>query len=191
MGVNKLPSLKDYWPSQEKFEIPTSPKFSLVIGAVGYSVTWILQIIPYNQKKRTCKVFYSPSEFQVIKESMIKYQGRSSMKQYMPAKPTKRRYKVGVCTDGSGFVCEFQIYNGKVGDLLKKDLGGRVVKNLTKDLKNKNYKVVFDNYFTSMPLAWDLKQHHIYYCGTLKKGKKYLANVFIDDKRLGDNMIGV
>nr|CAH7734315.1 unnamed protein product [Callosobruchus chinensis] len=203
MGVKKLTSLKDYWSSQEEIrdsyisKVISRDRFYWLLSHLHFSDN-ALQPKKGDQNfnklyklgsllttlSRTYKEFYSPTEFQAIDESMIKYKGRSSMKQYMPAKPTKRGYKVWVRADDSGFVCEFQIYTGKVGDLPEKDLGGRVVRDLTKDLKNKNYKVFFDNYFTSVPLAWDLKQDHIYCCGTLKKGKKYLPNDFIDDKRL-------
>nr|CAH7730523.1 unnamed protein product [Callosobruchus chinensis]CAH7746626.1 unnamed protein product [Callosobruchus chinensis] len=211
MGVKKLPSLKDYWSSQEEIR---DSYISKVISRDRFY--WLLSHLHFSDNSlqpkkgdqnfnklyklgsllttlsRTYKEFYSPTEFQAIDESMIKYKGRSSMKQYMPAKPTKRGYKVWVRADDSGFVCEFQIYTGKVGDLSEKDLGGRVVRDLTKDLKNKNNKVFFDNYFTSVPLAWDLKQDHIYCCGTLKKGKKYLPNDFIEtNDSLGDSMIGV
>ena len=40
------------------------------------------------------KVNYSHTEKIAIDESMIKFKGRSTMKQYLPKRPTKREYKV-------------------------------------------------------------------------------------------------
>ena len=45
---------------------------------------------------------------------MIKFKGRSVMKQYVPKKPIKRGFKVRVRADSdNGFVCEYQVYCGK------------------------------------------------------------------------------
>ncbi len=47
-------------------------------------------------------------------EAMIKFQGRSSLKQYMPKKPIKRGMKVWVLGDSSnGYFCRLDIYTGK------------------------------------------------------------------------------
>ena len=47
--------------------------------------------------------------------------GRSSLKQYMPNKPTKRVYKIWCsCYDRNGYTCCFQVYTGKVGDASEK-----------------------------------------------------------------------
>nr|CAH7730520.1 unnamed protein product [Callosobruchus chinensis] len=112
MGVKKLPSLKDYWSSQEEIR---DSYISKVISRDRFY--WLLSHLHFSDNSlqpkkgdqnfnklyklgsllttlsRTYKEFYSPTEFQAIDESMIKYKGRSSMKQYMPAKPTKRGYK--------------------------------------------------------------------------------------------------
>jgi len=61
----------------------------------------------------TYKNCWNPSENQCVDESMIKFKGRSSMKQYIPNKPVKRGYKIWVRADSSRYVCEFQIYTGK------------------------------------------------------------------------------
>ena len=47
-------------------------------------------------------------------EAMIKFQGRSSFKQYMPAKPIKRGIKVWVLGDSSnGYFSKFDVYTGR------------------------------------------------------------------------------
>lgn len=158
MGVKKLPSLKDYWSAQYEIRdtyiskvIPRDRFYWLLAnlhfadnslqpkkGEENYNKLYKLGPL-LTTLSRTYKEFYKPGQFQAVDESMIKYKGRSCMKQYMPAKPTKRGYKVWVRADDSGFVCEFQIYTGKIGDLPEKDLGRRVVKDLTRELRNKNH----------------------------------------------------
>ncbi|XP_058810917.1 piggyBac transposable element-derived protein 4-like [Phymastichus coffea] len=53
--------------------------------------------------------YYDPTREQSIDESMVKFKGRNTMKQYMPQKPIKREYKIWVRSDMNGYVCEFQI----------------------------------------------------------------------------------
>jgi len=77
--------------------------------------------------QETLKTYWKPSKYQSIDESMIKFKGRSSLKQYLPAKPIKRGYKCWVRADESSYVCEFQVYTGKMQNS-EKQLGARVVK---------------------------------------------------------------
>ena len=45
------------------------------------------------------------------------FAGRSSMKQYMPLKPTKRGFKVWVRADAiTGYFCDFDVYVGRPSD---------------------------------------------------------------------------
>ncbi|XP_050295106.1 piggyBac transposable element-derived protein 4-like [Anthonomus grandis grandis] len=74
---------------------------------------------------------FMPSEYQAIDESMIRFKGRSSIRQYMPMKLIKRGYKVWVRSDETGFMSQFQIYMGKVSNLTEKS---RVIKNLSREL---------------------------------------------------------
>ncbi|GFS90833.1 piggyBac transposable element-derived protein 4 [Nephila pilipes] len=57
---------------------------------------------------------------QAINESMIKFNGRSSLKQNMSKKPIKRGYEVWMRCDESGFRYQFKIYTGKEKDVEKK-----------------------------------------------------------------------
>ena len=69
---------------------------------------------------------------------MIKFQGRSSLKQYMPMKPTERGIKVWVRADSkNGYFSQFEMYTGKKKGAVEHQLGTRVVKDLTEDLKGK------------------------------------------------------
>ena len=51
---------------------------------------------------------YMPNREQAVDEAMIPFQGRSSLKQYLPAKPVKRGIKVWCRADShNGYLCEF------------------------------------------------------------------------------------
>ncbi|XP_045134450.1 piggyBac transposable element-derived protein 2-like [Portunus trituberculatus] len=55
----------------------------------------------------------STGEHISVDESMIRFKGRSSLKQYNPMKPIKRGYKVWCLVDNAGYVFKFDIYTGK------------------------------------------------------------------------------
>ncbi|XP_047101014.1 serine/threonine-protein phosphatase 6 regulatory ankyrin repeat subunit B-like [Schistocerca piceifrons] len=66
---------------------------------------------------------------------MIKFKGRSSIKQYLPKKPIKRGYKVWVLADKSDYAWKLDIYTGKKDNAVEKKLGERFVKHLTENIK--------------------------------------------------------
>lgn len=110
---------------------------------------------------------FRPGQNQSIDESMIRFKGRSSIKQYMPKKPIKRGYKVWMRCDETGYACQFQIYTGKTDTTIEQSLGERVVKSLRESLYGKNHRVYMDNFFTSYNLFKFLKTQNIFACGTV------------------------
>ena len=87
----------------------------------------------------------------------------------MPLKPTKRGIKVWVLADShNGYFSHFEVYTGKKGNTAEKNLGVRVVKTLTAELKGKGHHVFFDNFFTNEQLLQDLLADDIYSCGTAR-----------------------
>lgn len=202
MGIKKLPAIKDYWSSNDEIRDPyisslmSKNRFMWLLGNIhlndnsqqpmkgeaGFDKLYKLR--PYlNKLLETYKYYYDSDEYQSVDESMIKFKGRSSLRQYMPQKPIKRGYKVWVRANQSAYISDFQIYTGKV-DTSEKHLGTRVVKDLTKDIAGENHKVYFDNYFTSMQLMNDLKKSKIYACGTVRKDRKGLPIDFKNDKSM-------
>ena len=70
----------------------------------------------------------NPHRENAIDEAMIKFKGRSSLKQYLPKKPIKRGFKVWVRADShNGYLCNFEIYTGKEKST-EVNLGAKVVK---------------------------------------------------------------
>ena len=104
---------------------------------------------------------------------MIKFQGCSSLQQYMPMKPIKRGIKVWVRADSrNGYFSQFEVYTGKKKGGVEHQLGARVVKDFTKELQGKWHHVFFDIFLTSYSLLSDLEKSGIYGCETARKVKR-------------------
>jgi len=110
---------------------------------------------------------------------MIKFKGRSSIKQYMPKKPTNRGYKVWVrCDSITGYVYQFEIYTGKTdtGEV-STGLGGKLVMNLSQAVVGSGCHFTFDNFFTSYELMEKLYASNIFATGTVLTNGKDLPQV--------------
>ena len=58
---------------------------------------------------------HSPSEHVSVDESVIRFKGRNSLKQYNPMKPIRREYKLWcVVNNNDGYVYKFEVYVGKI-----------------------------------------------------------------------------
>ncbi|XP_049764577.1 piggyBac transposable element-derived protein 4-like [Schistocerca cancellata] len=147
-----------------------------------YKLRPFLERISHNFQKAL-----NPNECMAVDESMIKFKGRSSIKQYLPKKPIKRGYKEWVLAEKSGYAWKLHIYIGKKDNAVEKKLGERVVKDLTENIKGKDHRVYFDNYFSSPDLLIDLKENKIHACGTVNPSRKSLPMLKSDmEMKRGD-----
>ena len=122
-GIYKMPSYRHFWSSDSLLRI------DFVANAMSrIQYDWILLNLYLNDNNKApnrddinfdklykvrpfitslCNQFmknYNPTEHQSIDESMIKFKGRSSLKQYMPLKPTTRGYKMWVRACANGYI---------------------------------------------------------------------------------------
>ncbi|GFQ71033.1 piggyBac transposable element-derived protein 4 [Trichonephila clavata] len=195
MGVKRLPSYRDYWSTSD---ILHDPYVSSLMPVKRF--TWILGNLHLNDntlmKKKGDKDFdklyklrplithlsekflsvLRPSKHQAVDESMVKFKGRSSLKQYMPKKPIKRGYKIWMRCNENGFASQFQIYTGKTSDV-EKSLGERVVRDLTQPIYGKNHILYMDNFFSSYNLYRYLETQKIFSCGTVNMSRKNLPKL--------------
>jgi hypothetical protein len=114
-----------------------------------------------------------PEEHQSIDEQMIPFTGKSSLKQYIKSKPKKWGYKVWMRSSVSGYMHEFEIYQGSNGNRPEKVLSvcADVVLRLSEKIKGKNHKLFFDNLFTTIDLLKYLRDNQIFSVGTLRKNR--------------------
>jgi hypothetical protein len=201
MGIKKYPMYKNCWSSdpalRDNYISANMPRnrFSWLLGYIhlnnnsqmpkkgeeGYDK--LCKIRPMLERlSKTYLKSYRPPKMQAINESIIRFKGRSSIKQYMPLKPIKRGYKVWIRTYSNGYISQFEIYTVKVGQITEKCLGSRVVKTQTTDLFGKFHKVYFDNYFTSLPRMHYLRMNGVCACGTVRKHRVGLPSDFENEK---------
>ncbi|KAJ8875661.1 hypothetical protein PR048_023558, partial [Dryococelus australis] len=186
MGVEPLPSYKDYWTTSNDLhddyisQLTTVNRFGWLLtnlhlndnralprpSDVNYDKLYKLQPFLSRVAENFQKNFDS-SEIIAVDESTIKFKGRSSLKQYMPNKPIKCGYKVWV----------FEIYTEKKDDNVERQVGERVVKTLVRDMCGRNHRVYVDNYFNITSLFEDLKSKKIYACGTVNPTRKNLPTL--------------
>jgi len=196
MGLKKYPSYRDPWSSSKIFHdsfissVMTVHRFGFLLSHIHFNnnanqakpgdenYDKLFKIRPIlDHLNRTFAEAYEPTRNQSIDESMIKFKGRSYLKQYMPKKPIKRGYKAWVRADETGYVCQFSIYTGKNGDKPTKNLGSTVVNELTADLAGKNYNFYFDSFFSSVELMSHLRRHGKNAAATIRRDRKLLPKM--------------
>ena len=120
---------------------------------------------------------YYPSQEIVVDELMIKCKGRAKGKVVMPKKPVKRGFKVwSLSCSCCAYLCNFEIYAGKVSAKREEGLAKKVVLRLTEPFQGINHVLYIDNYFTSVDLAVQLRQKQIYTVGTVRYDSKGLPS---------------
>lgn len=192
MGYHKLPSYKLYWNTSEDLNVRSISKamsrdrFREILSNIHVNNNANL---PNNNKDKLYKLrpmidalnkifpeAYRGTRELSVDESMIKFNGRSTIKQYNPMKPIKRGYKLWCIADQKGYILKYSVYQGKNETLEqefdKYNLGERVVLKLTKPFWKQQRIILFDNYFTSITLLERLKNEQTLACGTIRNNRK-------------------
>lgn len=204
MGYNKLPSLRHYWSNSDDVRVPiiadnmARDRFLTILSNLHVNDNNLIdpskqdilhKLRPLlKELNNKFKDVYRGTREVSVDESMIKFKGRSSLKQYNPMKPIKRGYKLWCVADQKGFILQFQVYEGKNETVERefKDfgLGERVVLSLTKDFWGTGRIAVFDNYFSSVKLLERLKSENILACATIRGERLGLPSNFVMDKTM-------
>lgn len=119
-----------------------------------------------------------------IDESMIKFFGRSIIKQYMRNKPIKFGLKLWCICSVLGYIFDFDIYCGKGGECLEPlkslNLGSRVVLLMLHNFlmsvpieERRKYHICFDNFFSSPDLLVHLNKLGLKATGTVRHNRVY------------------
>ena len=125
---------------------------------------------------------------QSIDEHMIKFKGRSSMKQYIKSKPIKWGFKAWMrCASSTGYAYHLELYTGKAANN-NAPVGESVVLRLVEGLKDTHATIFFDNLFSSPTLIQTLYEDGIYGIGTVRKDRKHMPTLKADkDLKRGES----
>ncbi|KAI8125261.1 PiggyBac transposable element-derived protein 2 [Lucilia cuprina] len=112
-------------------------------------------------------------ECQSIDEQILAYKGQHSLKQYLPMKPHKWGFKMFTRAGVSGIIYDFTLYIGE-GTCKSYGLGisSDIVLYLSSNMPlNQNFKLFFDNWFSSISLMIALKEKGILAVGTIRSNR--------------------
>ena len=117
---------------------------------------------------------------------MVKFKGRSSFKQYLPAKPIKRGYKIWcICDSVTAYLFNCSIYLGKEDAVDSETLlGERVVLSLIGGHDFKGKHLYFDKFFISLSLLEKLKLRTIGATGTIRADRAGIPSQFASKEKM-------
>ena len=205
MGINDLSNIKLYWSKDMVFH---NTFISLIMSRdrfleIFYNLHLVNNSLKPKRKSKDDSKIYKAKNFTkilrtnfqknynfgrcgTIDESMIKFKGRSSIKQYLPPKPIKRGYKVWcLCDPIAGYLFNYQIYFG-IEETSGKEisLGERVVFDLISGHNFQEKHIYFDNFFTSLRFLEKLKLQNIKACGTIRPDRAGIPSDFAKKNRM-------
>ncbi|XP_031335147.1 piggyBac transposable element-derived protein 4-like [Photinus pyralis] len=119
-----------------------------------------------------------------IDEQLVAFRGRCPFRQYIPSKPAKYGLKVFVLVDSSNmYTLNLEIYAGTQpgGPFQLSNSPSDVVKRLVSFIRGTYRNITMDNWFSSFPLAVQLKnEFKLTMLGTVKKNKREIPAEFIN-----------
>jgi hypothetical protein len=165
MGFHKLPRIRDYWSTDRNLFTPavanvmTRNEFQRIFSNIHLADNTKMSSRNFSNRNKLYKIHdflvmlkrnfqknYSLGSCISIDVAMIKFKGRSSLKQFQPLKPTKGGYKVWVLAESTtGYVYNFEIYTGKSTER-SGSLGEHMIMSLIDGINLKNRQLFFDSF---------------------------------------------
>ncbi|CAF1514241.1 unnamed protein product [Rotaria sordida] len=140
------------------------------------------------------QICYRPGSNVTIDEQLLGFRGKCPFRQFMPKKPDKYGLKFWLCVDaGSRYVFNAFPYIGRQPtEQRQTQIGAKVVLELLKPLYGSSRNVTIDNFFTSVPLAKELRSKNLTLIGTLRKNKLEIPIEFQSNKNreVGSSLFG-
>lgn len=122
-------------------------------------------------KERFLK-YFPVTQHVSVDEAMIPYFGRHGAKQFLRNKPVRFGYKIWCICTPSGYLANFEPYEGAgTGEKSQLGVGGSVVVRLVDELPKHRYCVYTDNFFTSIPLITTLADKGVALTGTIRANR--------------------
>ena len=128
MSINKLPSIEHYWSTKKYIgnqglrDVMTKSRFKEILHLIHFSDNntadsnnkgnKVRPLIDHFNEAFQSAMANSPN--QSIDEHMIKFKGRSTMKQYIKSKPVKWKFKFWFhCDSNTGYLYELDMCLGR------------------------------------------------------------------------------
>jgi len=118
---------------------------------------------------------YIPEQMLTIDESMIRFNGRSNFKVYMPLKPIKYGFKAYVLAEAStGFVLSWELHDGRNTSLLN------ILDSLTSAFANQGYRISMGGFYTTLTIVEHLTNNGFEVLGTITSNRAKLSQEIKD-----------
>ena len=198
MGLVKKPTIKDYWTTNPLLKTPIFGQMLSrnVFENIMRGLHFANNVNPHPTDRfwklgKTCtsllekyEKMLNPGEIVCIYESLLKFKGKLSFKQYLPFKRSRFGIKFyGLVDHATKILLNYLPYQGKNSSIgtepmrAKYGMGGSVVLTMVRNLLGKFRKIVIDNWFTSPALALKLLKERTYSLGTVRKNRKNMPQM--------------
>lgn len=141
-------------------------------GESGYDK--LFKIRPFIDAVKVNFLKIEPEPEQSIDEIMVPTKARCNIRQYKPNKPHKFGIKITGRAGKSGFLHDFEVYEGITchGSASTCGVSGDIVLKLVSTLEqHKHFRVFADNWFSSYAVVKELQQRAFEYTGTIRKNR--------------------
>jgi len=133
----------------------------------------------YDKFVAVCDANYTPGTGCTVYESLHEFRGMCSFKQCITNKPSEYCIKVYVLSDSKTFYSvSSKIYTGTVTHAPGYPVPTQAVQDLVPSVSGTN-SITTDNYYTSVPLAMELKSRKLTLVGTMKTKNACFAPSFL------------
>ncbi|CAF0970350.1 unnamed protein product [Rotaria sordida] len=123
---------------------------------------------------------FIPSENIIVGEQLVPFRVRCSFVQYMPKKQAKYGLKFWFLYDvESRYVLAFELYSGKIGNVIQRNLATNVVLRLVDQLSNnikQGRNITYDRYFSDLNLAKARLEHKMSSIGVVNHKHAFVPN---------------
>jgi len=134
----------------------------------------------YDKFVVACEANYTPGTGCTVDECLHGFRGRCSFKQYTPNKPSKYGIKVYVLADSKTlYLVSSKIYTGAGTHAPGLPVPTQAVLDLVPSVSGTSRNMTTDSYYTSDPLAMQLKSRKLTLIGAIKKNKACIAPKFL------------
>lgn len=186
MSILNLPSIRHHWGvlgNSSIYNIMTVNRFEEIKQFIHFndnttntpvSYDKLFKVKPLLDQIRNILITIPKEEYLAVDEQIIPTKCKTSLKQYNPKKPHKWGYKVFVLSGVSGFSYDFDIFAGEQTNKMPDNCpslttsSNMVIKMAHTIPRQQNYKIFFDNWFTSLPLMVYLHKEGILPLGTAR-----------------------